>query len=169
MKYYIHGFGSDNSSRTGQFLKSIFKDDIELLHYDSTKTCEEILNQLNAQLHQDDKERIFIGTSLGGYFSIRLAKETDTYNKLLLINPSTNPKKELKPISDIYESFPETFEFPECAISIIIGQLDNVVDWQETYKKFKNRSYIELIENAGHSLKDLNVILKHLEELENVI
>lgn len=74
MKYYIHGFGSENSSRTGQFLKYIFKDDIKLLHYDSTKTCEEILNQLNTQLHEDDKERIFIGTSLGGYFFYSISK-----------------------------------------------------------------------------------------------
>ena len=169
MIYYIHGFGSDNSSRTGQFLKSIFGNKVSLLQYDSTKSCDEILNQLKEQLNSNDSERVFIGTSLGGYFSIRLAKETETYNKLLLINPSTNPRKELKPFSDIYKTFPETFEFPECAISIIIGQLDNVVDWQETYKKFKNRSYIELIDNVGHSLKDLNVILKHMEELENAI
>ena len=93
MILYIHGFASGKKSNKVMLLKQRFE---KVVAIDLSAQPNKALNQLQSFIEQHmDKEKItLIGSSLGGFYAIKLSAK---YNlKAILINPAIKPWKTLE-------------------------------------------------------------------------
>jgi len=91
---YIHGFNSARdyeSAKVKEFLN--LADDVKLLEYDTFAPRDEIIAKLSKDLESVGDDVVLVGTSLGGYYASALARRFEL--KAILLNPATNPYKDL--------------------------------------------------------------------------
>ncbi len=93
---YIHGLHSGANAEKGQLLKNFcnqYFPQINVLCPDLNQSPDKVLPLLIDLVNKNPNTGI-VGSSLGGFFSTLVSKETKC--KAVLLNPSTNPAKSLK-------------------------------------------------------------------------
>lgn len=91
---YIHGLDSDANSTKGMLLEKYCQHhhpDINVLRPDLNKSPQDVFDKLISLVEEwdSDSKVVFVGSSLGGYFSTLVSNHTDCV--ALLLNPSTQP------------------------------------------------------------------------------
>jgi len=91
---YIHGLDSDANSTKGMLLEKYCQHhhpDINVLRPDLNKSPQDVFDKLISLVEEwgSDSKVIFVGSSLGGYFSTLVSNHTGC--AALLLNPSTQP------------------------------------------------------------------------------
>lgn len=160
---YIHGFNSSPVSDKGLLISKNF--DSVCPSYDFLGDANENLASIESQLHGDDF--VFVGSSLGGYYALKLAKKYSS--KLVLINPSINPKESLKKYGvaeEILNSYSES-EMSFFGTITLLAMDDEVIPY-ETYLKFlKKFSEVRISKNVGHRFLDSEKIVSAIKEISD--
>ena len=91
---YIHGLDSDANSTKGMLLEKYCQHhhpDINVLRPDLNKSPQDVCDKLISLVEEwgSDSKVMFVGSSLGGYFSTLVSNHTGC--AALLLNPSTQP------------------------------------------------------------------------------
>ncbi len=91
---YIHGLDSDANSTKGMLLEKYCQrhhPDINVLRPDLNKSPQDVFDKLISLVEEwgSDSKVVFVGSSLGGYFSTLVSNHTGC--AALLLNPSTQP------------------------------------------------------------------------------
>ena len=91
---YIHGRDSDANSTKGMLLEKYCQHhhpDINVLRPDLNKSPQDVFDKLISLVEEwgSDSKVVFVGSSLGGYFSTLVSNHTGC--AALLLNPSTQP------------------------------------------------------------------------------
>ena len=91
---YIHGLDSDANSTKGMLLEKYCQHhhpDINVLRPDLNKSPQDVFDKLISLVEEwgSDSKVMFVGSSLGGYFSTLVSNHTGC--AALLLNPSTQP------------------------------------------------------------------------------
>ena len=91
---YIHGLDSDANSTKGMLLEKYCQHhhpDINVLRPDLNKSPQDVFDKLISLVEEwgRDSKVVFVGSSLGGYFSTLVSNHTGC--AALLLNPSTQP------------------------------------------------------------------------------
>ena len=91
---YIHGLDSDANSTKGMLLEKYcqrYHPDINVLRPDLNKSPQDVFDKLISLVEEwgSDSKVVFVGSSLGGYFSTLVSNHTGC--AALLLNPSTQP------------------------------------------------------------------------------
>lgn len=91
---YIHGLDSDANSTKGMLLEKYCQrhhPDINVLCPDLNKSPQDVCDKLISLVEEwgSDSKVVFVGSSLGGYFSTLVSNHTGC--AALLLNPSTQP------------------------------------------------------------------------------
>ena len=91
---YIHGLDSDANSTKGVLLEKYCQHhhpDINVLRPDLNKSPQDVFDKLISLVEEwgSDSKVVFVGSSLGGYFSTLVSNHTGC--AALLLNPSTQP------------------------------------------------------------------------------
>ena len=91
---YIHGLDSDANSTKGMLLEKYCQHhhpDINVLRPDLNKSPQDVFDKLIRLVEEwgSDSKVVFVGSSLGGYFSTLVSNHTGC--AALLLNPSTQP------------------------------------------------------------------------------
>ncbi|MGP5011757.1 YqiA/YcfP family alpha/beta fold hydrolase [Psychrobacter glacincola] len=91
---YIHGLDSDANSTKGMLLEKYCQrhhPDINVLCPDLNKSPQDVFDKLISLVEEwgSDSKVVFVGSSLGGYFSTLVSNHTGC--AALLLNPSTQP------------------------------------------------------------------------------
>lgn len=91
---YIHGLDSDANSTKGMLLEKYCQHhhpDINVLRPDLNKSPQDVFDKLISLVEEwgSDSKVVFVGSSLGGYFSTLVSNNTGC--AALLLNPSTQP------------------------------------------------------------------------------
>ncbi len=96
MVLYIHGFASSGEGTKARIFRKHYHDLGEKFLAPSLHFIPSLAIQTLEEIIQNCEDVKLIGSSLGGYYTIFLAKK---YNlKSVLINPSTRPKETLKKV-----------------------------------------------------------------------
>ena len=99
---YIHGLDSDANSTKGMLLEKYCQHhhpDINVLRPDLNKSPQDVFDKLISLVEEwgSDSKVVFVGSSLGGYFSTLVSNHTGC--AALLLNPSTQPHVTLQRFS----------------------------------------------------------------------
>ena len=91
---YIHGLDSDANSTKGMLLEKYCQHhhpDINVLRPDLNKSPQDVFDKLISLVEEwgSDSKVVFVGSSLGGYFSTLVSNHKGC--AALLLNPSTQP------------------------------------------------------------------------------
>ena len=91
---YIHGLDSDANSTKGMLLEKYCQHhhpDINVLRPDLNKSPQDVFDKLISLVEEwgSDSKVVFVGSSLGGYFSTLISNHIGC--PALLLNPSTQP------------------------------------------------------------------------------
>lgn len=91
---YIHGLDSDANSTKGMLLEKYCQrhhPNINVLRPDLNKSPQDVFDKLISLVEEwgSDSKVVFVGSSLGGYFSTLVSNHTGC--AALLLNPSTQP------------------------------------------------------------------------------
>ena len=91
---YIHGLDSDANSTKGMLLEKYCQrhhPNINVLRPDLNKSPQDVCDKLISLVEEwgSDSKVVFVGSSLGGYFSTLVSNHTGC--AALLLNPSTQP------------------------------------------------------------------------------
>ena len=91
---YIHGLDSDANSTKGMLLEKYCQHhhpDINVLRPDLNKSPQDVFDKLISLVEEwgSDSKVVFVGSSLGGYFSTLVSNHTGC--AALLLNPRTQP------------------------------------------------------------------------------
>ena len=183
MIIYIHGFGGcgqgSKAKAFRKYFKSIGEDFIApSLPYNpelAIKTLEELINSYKGEVY-------LIGSSLGGFYTIYLAKKTFV-KKAIVINPAINPDKTLKRavgnapnfFDDSYFSWNDThlnildkYKVKDISnykdkMMLLAQKGDELLDYKEAADKFiECKSIIE--DGGNHSFVDIQNHFKNIEE-----
>lgn len=188
----LHGFGSNgDDSATIRTISDHFPDEVILTpsyqYCDPDQTAtylRALVDDILAQ-HLDEGELIFIGTSLGAFWSRYLA---NVYHgsKLIMINPSleahNNVRKYIGEYTDYYtkrtmvigeqqcEAFRKyyiTLDRPDIPITIIVADDDDVVPPTASDELIgSSRAHI-IHTTGGHRLE--NTLTNHLGDIERAV
>ncbi|MFI3290965.1 MAG: YqiA/YcfP family alpha/beta fold hydrolase [Opitutales bacterium] len=178
--YYVHGFASGANSGTFLKLREEFPW-TKALEYDSALKFEDNLESLLGQLGKDDEMRLFVGSSLGGLYTLALAMSDKAKSKCILVNPCVQPTESLKKYIGIqknfstgkdfdfskeaFESYPsglaEKFSGVEC--TVLLAKDDEVLDSNIARNLLKNKAKIVDIV-GGHRLSDYEILFKEVNE-----
>lgn len=148
---FLHGLESTaETSTTGKFLKSKIKD-LEIPEYNpATADYKSIVNFFKDYFNED---YIVIGTSIGGFWSLKLTEFTNI-NKIIMINPA------IKKGCDLYQTKLDVN--PYVYGHMILNKDDNIVDNEENIKNYNNRFAITLFEKGGHRCENIEEITNEI-------
>lgn len=183
MIVYVHGFGSAGGGNKYTTLKCMFPSfNVISPTYDCTDFSS--IEQLMDEYDLEKEERLlFIGNSLGGYIAMYLAKK---YNgKAILLNPLTNinslneflgqninlATEEIFYLTEENIKKLESYkvDYNTIPLSVFVTKDDDVIDYNETIKYFKNRN-VTVFENGTHRFTNLiDIKDKILIEYFNII
>jgi hypothetical protein len=175
MIFYIHGFNSlsTGSKKITDFSKFLNKE-VRPLDYNSFDTFENNFNKLISETKEFD-EKIFIGTSLGGFYASMLAFYYESI--AIMLNPAVEPNKTLKQLLGEHYNYTtgekgvlmeETVNsYPSILIPkkeyIILNAGDEVIPIEKTIKHIKDKNYI-VFPGGGHRFEDVEEISRYIKE-----
>ena len=161
MIYYIHGF---NSLSTGNekidLLEKLLNKSIKPLDYVSGDTFENNFKLLISKIK--DKNPIFIGTSLGGFFAAMLARHMN--GTAIMVNPAIDPKNTLLNYigpqknfktgekyffkKDIPNSYPDIL-IPKKSL-LLLDKGDEIINYKKTYESIGGLCSEKIIFEGGN-------------------
>ena len=182
---YLHGFNSDSDSRTVKNLRKKIPDLISV-SYDyilPDKAYEKIKFTIEETI-KEDADIILMGTSLGAFWA-------NYFNQIwglksILVNPSLYPWVSLTKYigSNInFNSGEERILTAENVAAykkyeteiirgyhrkVVLGTKDDVIDYRETEKVFKDKAEIILL-NQGHRIEDTDKLVQIIIDTDNWI
>jgi len=178
MIIYIHGFGSSGEGIKAILFREYFKSkdqgfiapSLSYVPELAIKTLEELIESYNGKAS-------LIGSSLGGFYSVYLAKKYDL--KAVLINPSIFPYETLQKVLGITPNFYDNscFEYKETHLKmlrqymtdtnndknfmLLLQRGDESLDYTHALKKFPN-SYQIVEDGVSHSFENIE---RHFEKI----
>jgi predicted esterase YcpF (UPF0227 family) len=197
MIFYIHGFGSSSNTDKVPKIKQHFKSlniNVIALDYDSGKidtAYDTLQNQVDKHLSNItvDEPIMFIGTSLGGYFSLCLRNtylDKGYVTKAVLLNPVYQPELTLLKYIDTKNKNYDTgnfytitkeqiqtlilktkniFKVTDCLVFLQTG--DNVIDSNKSLRFFGKRCIVQ--SGGSHRFDNIetifNTVLKYYNNL----
>jgi predicted esterase YcpF (UPF0227 family) len=93
MIIYLHGFNSAGTVNNDKVIELQKLDDVYIVTYNTFGNATEIIEKIADEIDDID-DKIFVGTSLGGYFAAQLAKRF--HAPAVLINPLFQPEVNLQ-------------------------------------------------------------------------
>ncbi len=178
MIIYLHGFNSRGNGDKCLKLKDLLKDtDIEIHSptYDSADfdTIDHLMDDI-----VPDNNTLFIGSSLGGFIAMYLAKK---YNaKCILLNPATDPLNLLKPFIGKNTNFytNEEYDFTldnlnklkkyylddlgSTPVYVFVNADDELIDYRQTISFFKGTRDVKVLEHGGHIFVNLEEVIEDI-------
>ena len=178
MIIYIHGFGSSGQGHKAKQFREYFKEDgfiaptLSYIPHLAIETLEELIESYTCDVE-------LIGSSLGGFYALYLAKKHKL--KVVLINPSIYPYLTLKKVLGNALSFYDESSFTwmqthiemlkkyevdasnqeECIVFLQKG--DETLDYKEAVKKLPMAE--KIIEDGGsHSFDSIE---RYFEKIKN--
>jgi len=91
---YFHGFASSSDSDKAKIIKSYIlkiSKKIKIFTPDLSNNFKEANNQITKLIHDNEKDFVFMGSSLGGYYANFFG--SNNKSKVILINPAIPPLK----------------------------------------------------------------------------
>jgi len=169
---YFHGYGSSKDSDKVKRLKQesdfethAFDIDIDprVAHYELTKNIDMLL----ATDPHVPRKLVFVGTSLGGWWASRMAKEYQC--KAVVINPSIDPEKSLMKYNVdpniCYRYYPFC---PHTTHKYFFARFDEVIDSEKFRNNLIFASYdVTVINKADHRFngEPFEEVIKYLKTL----
>lgn len=181
MYIYIHGFNSDTCCRSYKDLCKILNT-VQAIGYDSSEKALDCYNNLCWQMEQHmqiEKDINILGSSLGGFFALHMAKKYAL--PVVAFNPVTFPHIQLGPFLGKSMNFytlqewdlTEEILFSYEAIplqknlslrpTLIIGQQDETLDYSIAANFWDGEAKI-IFTNDRHSIADYSLYLESIME-----
>ena len=183
---YFHGFASSSDSDKAKLIKNHISEiskDIKIFTPDLSNSFQEANNQIIELIKNNEKDIVFMGSSLGGYYANLFADINNS--KAVLINPAIPPLKgfdEYLGENENYstgEKFNVSKEDIKFLRSLVVKEFNNqknvlillesgdeVLDYAEAAKYYKG-SNIDITFGGSHSYESmankLEKIVKFLE------
>jgi predicted esterase YcpF (UPF0227 family) len=180
---YFHGFASSPNSSTVTQLRKVFPDlyAARVPFRFTQNAIKDLTDELRGYLSKNAKKGqrvVFVGTSLGGFFAIKMAEAFDC--PVVAINPSTNPSLELKQYlgrNEIYGSN-AAFDFTQGdlksfqsaklkngpLVKVLVGSQDKVISPEKSKRLFSNVS----VYNTGHRFENIAPIIAAINEIDQI-
>ncbi len=172
MIVYIHGFNSWGNTEKPQKLREMFPE-ITVLSpsYDSADF--DTIDQLMDGITPDDK-LMFIGSSLGGFIAMYLAKLYNT--KCILLNPATNATQTIEKYLGKNQNFVTQKEYiltaeniqklqkyalsdiEDIDIKCFVNLDDETIDAKETLAFFENKKTVVCFPEGGHRFSEIEKV-----------
>ena len=180
MIIYIHGFASNGDGKKAKLFRTYFKQKNKKFIAPSLSYIPDLAIQtLQELIELCDDEVFLIGSSLGGFYSMYLAKK---YNlKAVLINPAIHSDKTLKKVYGFKQNFYDNSKFEwlpshvdmlqkyivdntqNTNLMLLLQKGDEVLDYKEAQTKLKKARLI-LEDGGNHSFVAIERHLKKIEE-----
>ena len=171
---YFHGFASSSDSDKAKLIKNHISEiskDIKIFTPDLSNNFQEANNQIIELIKNNEKDIVFMGSSLGGYYANFFADINNS--KAILINPAIPPLKgfdEYLGENENYstgEKFNVSKEDIKFLRSLVVKEFNNqknvlillesgdeVLDYAEAAKYFKG-SNIDITFGGSHSYESM--------------
>jgi predicted esterase YcpF (UPF0227 family) len=167
---YFHGYGSSPEAGKVLGLRSLGYDVVAMeIPKNYTKAKKEIFDFLENL--EDCESRIFVGSSLGGYWAYRFGSTFRV--PTLLINPSIDPQNSLKKYDDPEFDF-QSGDYPcikNLAVDVprivLISMDDEVISPKKTIDFFNKNSEVVIFHEGGHRFDRVGVIAEYIDKLHN--
>lgn len=178
MIIYIHGFGGSGEGYKAKAFREYFaRHNIPFLAPSLSYVPTLAISTLE-EIAQNFKEVTFIGSSLGGYYALYLAKKFGT--KAVVINPALYPYERLKEAlgkalnfydgsyftwSEGYLDMLKLYDTQSVSSKILflVQKGDEVLDFNDVYKKYKNPQVL-LEEGGNHSYEGVESKFELIEK-----
>ena len=162
---YIHGYGSsvDESMQHPKYkaLSRIGK--VFAIAPDYDRPPQASIDDALAAI-RDNNIDLIVGTSMGGWLASQVGPETGL--PYAALNPSITPKTSLlkypgaKNVAHLYADFTA-----EGCCSIFVELGDEVIDPQETIRRYSDKRPVTVIEGGAHQFENLERIIPDIEAL----
>jgi hypothetical protein len=176
---YIHGFKSCGIGEKSKAIKNYF--DIPTLTPDLPFSPKKAVKFLESIITD---ETILIGSSLGGYYAIYLARKH--HLKAVLINPSLKPYKTLKNYVGVQHRYCDNkpfkwkkkylkelkklkTDYKKGKYLVLLQSGDEILNYKKTLKKFKKLQNAKVVVEYGgnHRFENINDYLCMIEGFIN--
>ena len=183
---YFHGFASSSDSDKAKLIKNHISEiskDIKIFTPDLSNNFQEANNQIIELIKNNEKDIVFMGSSLGGYYANFFADINNA--KAILINPAIPPLKGFEEYLGENENYSTGEKFNvskedikflrslvvkefgnQKKLLVLLESGDEVLNYAETVKYFKG-SNIDITFGGSHSYESmankLEKIVKFLE------
>jgi predicted esterase YcpF (UPF0227 family) len=167
---YFHGFNSSPNGAKVDRLKEEFTTLAVNIDKDPDVAGPKLLSCIDYFLvdhWEEDFELIFVGTSLGGWWASKLAKEYEC--KAVVVNPSTNPAKTLPKLDPMMSKIAHKYtpiEVPD-DVTYFFAEDDSVIDHTEFRKNLSENhksARVFSYSDGGHRFAD-----KYFERVINYL
>tara|TARA_B100000524_G_scaffold168991_1_gene86463 strand:- start:57 stop:629 length:573 start_codon:yes stop_codon:yes gene_type:complete len=184
---YFHGFASSSDSDKAKIIKnhiSKISKKIKIFIPDLSNNFKEASNQINKLLKKSEKDFVFMGSSLGGYYADFFANINNS--KAILINPAIPPLKGFEEYlgeNENYstgEKFNVTKEDIKFLRSLVVKKCNNqkntlvllesgdeVLNYIETAKYFKG-SNIDITYGGSHTYESITQKLEKIAKFLDI-
>jgi predicted esterase YcpF (UPF0227 family) len=188
MIVYLHGFSSAATSNKANTLKQALKPiPFFIADYPShqphaaIQTIESYIDQLRAQQHLSCV--MLIGSSLGGYYAQYLGATLESVRKVVLINPSLQPRNTLrsyigpnlnsvtgKPFVFTEQDFSELVHYdlaPSqlCASTLVLlDKTDELIDYRVAAKRYAAIGRVVIYPGGSHQFEHLDQAVEAISE-----
>ncbi|AZB21610.1 hypothetical protein EG338_05590 [Kaistella haifensis] len=132
---YLHGLGANNLSPKNEWLKSFAEVFDPQINYHEEKIYQKLKSKI-----KNYKPEIIIGSSMGGFFAYKIARELNI--NAILFNPALHSRS-FEPDMRGFED--EKFK-PN--ISFVFGKNDEIINPEKT---------IEILESEGYDLENYKI------------
>jgi len=166
---YLHGLGSSGESGTAQGLTELGYDVI------SPTYRPEFEKASLDNLVQKESPDLIIGTSMGGYYALKLAEYKSV--NAIAINPCFNPKQQLKlpainwktgELINFTQEMLEAFAIPEPKrngkVLVVTGINDDLINPNQQIEYCRQFNLPSLITDWGHRVGDIGRLQKIIED-----
>lgn len=184
---YIHGFGSDKNSNTGQKVREILKNKYNVMieTWDLTNP-QETAKKINKYVADKDI-RIVVASSLGAFYALSISDSVAR----MVINPCMDPAIELPKITQISQEIKDEFnllketqryylDWEMRAVTFgIFGNNDELLDYQDDFKRvYGNMTVLpgghrlpekSLEEGINEGLEYFAELQESLRQIDNII
>ncbi len=173
--FYIHGFGSSSDSTKGNYIRDLCKElNINFIgiDYDTSAdyvtVMEQIVEQMKPHLSFPIETGLMIGSSLGGYWAIKLANRF--IMPCLLLNPSLNPRESLKKYEAINKNNVSSYKdssVPNYGCVALFESGDEVIDYRDALEELKDHGRMVIIPGGSHQFENLHIIRDEIIRINN--
>tara|TARA_B100000886_G_scaffold50163_1_gene30907 strand:- start:971 stop:1543 length:573 start_codon:yes stop_codon:yes gene_type:complete len=182
---YFHGFASSSNSDKAKILKSYIQKiskKVKIFTPDLSNNFNEASNQINQLIKDNERNFVFMGSSLGGYYANFYASICNS--KAILINPAIPPLSGFEQYLGENENYltGEKFTINENDINfirslkvekfknhentlVLLESGDEVLNYIDTIKYFKGSS-IDVTFGGCHSYESIE---KKLQKIKNFL
>lgn len=160
---YIHGYSSSPSSDKARSIADFCTQQglaFTALRR-STEDPDIALNEYRQQIAglPNNDDRLLVGSSLGGFFALQLARELPA--RCLLINPSIQPQNTLErygvPPSIARKYARYSAEVPS-GTTVLLATDDETLDYRVAKTHFQNKADVHCFDHQTHRWTDMGII-----------